>query len=367
MSNKPEFWTLELEGMPHFAESMQRIYAWYDNAIIDRPPVRFQAHNATLEAANVGVTRLPTEQKKTWWFDVERQINIFIESITGKHFHGETFPIYAPNLGPEVYAAFYGSELIFGDVTSWSIPLVKDWDDIEKLQLDMENDYFKKIEELTLHALERCEGKFMVGYTDLHPGLDCVAAWRDPQQLCIDMIKHPEKVKKLAELAIADFQMIFDHFDAMLKAHKQLSVCWMGIPSFGKMHVPGDDFITLISPAFFQDFGFPLLKQEVKGMTHNIYHMDGKGVARHMDTILSVPEVHAIQWVQGVGYDYPIMQWVSFIKELQAKNIPVVVDLTKEDLDDFMEATDPEGLFLWIATETEDEELDILKRISKWV
>ena len=56
--------------------------------------------------------------------------------------------------------------------------------EFEKPIADLE----KKIEELTLYALEVCAGKFLVGYTDLHPGLDCVAAWRDPQQLCFDMI-----------------------------------------------------------------------------------------------------------------------------------------------------------------------------------
>ena len=94
--------------------------------------------------------------------------------------------------------------------------------------------------------------------------------------------------------------------------------------------------------------------------------MDGKGVARHLDAILSVPEVHAIQWVQGVGDDYPIMQWVPFIKDLQTRNIPIIVDLSKEDLDDFTSVMDPKGLFLWIATDSEEEELELLKHIEKW-
>lgn len=366
MSTGQESWTLEIEGMPHFDESMERIYAWFNNEIVDRPPVRFQAHNATMAAAEDELAKLPPEQKKAWWYDVEHRVDLYIQSIEGKRFHGETFPVFDPNLGPDIYAGFYGAELIFGDVTSWSIPLVKSWDDIEKVQLDMENEYFKKLEELMQHALERCEGKYLVGYTDLHPGLDCVAAWRDPQQLCIDLIQSPDKVQQLIELSVADFHTIFDHFDAMLKAHNQLSVCWMGIPSFGKLHVPSDDFITMISPAFYRKFGLPILQREVQGMSQNIYHVDGKGVARHLDDILSVPEITAIQWVQGVGDDYPIMQWVDFIKNLQAKDMPVIVDLAKEDLDTFMDEMDPEGLFLWIATQSEEEELDILKRVSQW-
>ena len=237
----------------------------------------------------------------------------------------------------------------------------------EKLKLDTDNEYFRKLEEVTGFALEQSSGKFLVGYTDLHPGLDCVAAWRDPQQLCFDMIDNPEKVHELAQLAIADFEFIYDHFDNMLKAHNQLSVSWMGIPSFGRMHIPSCDFSTMISPAFFDEFGLPILQSEVQTMTHNIFHVDGKGVARHLESILSVPQIHAVQWVQGVGDDLPIMQWTPFLKDLQAQGVPVIVDLNKNELDALMAEMNPQGLFLWIATDNEEEEIEILRRLDKWV
>jgi hypothetical protein len=59
------------------------------------------------------------------------------------------------------------------------------------------------------------------------------------------------------------------------------------------------------------------------------------------------------------------MQWVPLIQRIQAR-LPVIVDLNKRELDAFMEAVRPEGIFLWIATDSEDEELELLKRISKW-
>jgi hypothetical protein len=361
-----DWWTVELEGMPEFDLAMQRVYAWFDNQILDRPPIRFQAHNSFLESATEDIASWSPEEKRAWWFDVETQVDLFIQSIEGRQFHGETFPVFFPNLGPDVYAAFYGAELVFGEVTSWSIPSVNAWEDIETLEFDWNNVYFRKLEELTQHALERCEGKALVGYSDLHPGLDCVAAWRDPQQLCLDMIDAPERVEQMAELALADFEMIYDHFDGILKMAGQPSVSWMGIPTFGKMHIPSCDFSALISPDFFQRFGLPILQREVETMTHNIFHVDGFGVAKNIDTILTVPSVHAVQWVQGMGDDYPIMQWVPFIKSLQSRGVPVVVDLGKEELDGFMDVMDPTGLFLWVATEEEQEELEILKRLDKW-
>jgi hypothetical protein len=361
-----DWWSVEIEGMPGFDMAMQRVYAWFQNEVLDRVPIRFEAHNAFLEAAKEDISNLSREEKKSWWFDTETQVALFEKSIEGRRFHGETFPVFWPNLGPEVYAAFYGAELEFGEVTSWSSPLVRDWEDVENLKLDMHNEYFTKLKELTRCALERCPGKFLVGYTDLHPGLDCAAAWRDPLQLCIDMIDSPEQVERLASLAIADFETIYDHFDTLLKAEGQLSVSWMGIPSFGRMHIPSCDFSAMISTEFFERFGLPILQREVKTMTHNIFHVDGRGVARHLDVILSVPEIHALQWVQGVGDDYPIMQWLPFLKQLQDRDMPVIVDLSKEDLDEFMDVMDPKGLFLWVATGNEEEEMEVMKRIKKW-
>jgi hypothetical protein len=353
----------ELETMPGFEMAMKRMMAWFEGAIVDRAPIRFMAHNAFVEEAQAAY---PSDNLRDRWFDAEFQVETFVRSIRGKTFQGETFPVFWPNLGPEVYAAFYGAELEYGDVTSWSIPAVRDWDDMARLKLDMHNDYFRKLDEMTRIALERCPGQFMVGYTDLHPGVDCAAAWRDPQQFCIDLIENPDRAAALIEIAIADFETIYDHFDDMLKAQRQLSVSWMGIPSFGRMHIPSCDFSTLISPQMFEQFCLPVLRREVKTMTHNVFHIDGRGVARHRDTIFSVPEVHAIQWVQGVGDDLPIMQWVPLIKEIQARK-PVIVDLNKRELDDFMAAVRPEGIFLWVAADDEEEERALLKRVEQWV
>ncbi len=359
---KANWWNLELDCKPDFDMAMKRVYAWYEGQIIDRPPVRFMAHNAFVEQAN---TAYPSDNIKDRWFDEEFQVDTYIKSIENKTFQGETFPIFWPNLGPDVYAAFYGVELQYGEVTSWSKHMVHEWEDIDKLQLDMNNEYFKKIEDLTRCALEKCDGQFMVGYTDLHPGVDCAMAWRGSQQLCMDLYDHPAEVKKLIDIAVADFEKIFDHFDAMLKTKKQLSASWMGIPSFGKMHIPSCDFSALISNDFFVEFSLPVLQREVKHASHNIYHMDGKGVAKHLDIILEQPEVHAIQWVQGVGSDQPILQWIPLIKKMQAKK-PVIVDLQKHELEAFIELMDPKGIFLWLAADNEEEEKAILKRIKKW-
>lgn len=359
-----DWWGIELQNKPDFEMAMKRIYAWYNQEMIDRPPIRFSAHNVDFGEAKLS-------KNKTWntlkdkWFDAEFQVDYFIESIKNRIFYAETFPVFWPNLGPEVFAAFYGSELVFQEVTSYSVPVINDWNDVSRLKPDMNNEYFRKIEELTRIAIDKSNKQFMVGYTDIHPGVDCAAAWRDPQEMCIDLITESDKAKMLIELACKDFQMVYDYFDDILKSHNQLSVTWMGIPSFGKMHIPSCDFSAMISKKHFEEFCLPVTAREIKTMTHNVFHVDGKGVAKNLDKLLQLPEINAIQWVQGMGTDLPILQWIPLIKEIQNAGKSVVVDLELSELDEFIENMKPEGLLLCITAEQKIQP-DIIKRIEKW-
>jgi hypothetical protein len=364
MIGKNIWWNLDLEQKPDFEQCMKRIYAWYKQEIVDRVPIRFSAHNQEYDSAKVLNGYKFNSLRERWW-NTEYQLDLFEHQLKNSVFNAETFPIFWPNLGPEVYTAFYGIELEYKEVTSYSKPNIEDWSQLDDMRLDFNNAYFKKIEEMTYAALDRCSGKYLVGYTDLHPGIDCAAAFRDPQQLCLDLLLDPEEVKRLLEISSQDFHTIFDHFDQILKANDQLSVTWMGIPSFGKMHIPSCDFASMISPEQFEEFVLPIIQDEIKPMTHNVFHLDGKGVAKHVDHLLAMPEINAIQWVQGVGDDLPIMQWIPFVKKIQAAGKSVVVDLTPSELSPFMAEVKPEGILLCINADP-DIQSEIIKRVKCW-
>ncbi len=363
-TNIPGSWNVELDGKPDFARAIERIYAWFEQAIIDRPPIRFSMHNAEYSQSLATAGRSWTSLEDRWG-DTEFQVDSFVQSIRDTQFLAETFPVFWPNLGPGVYAAFHGTKLIFGEVTSWTVPQVRSWSDIASIRFDTASPYYRKIDELIALALERCPGQFLVGYTDLHGGLDCVADWRDPQKLCLDTIDAPERVHELVALAEAHFLDVYDHYDTILKAHRQPSITWMGIPSFGRMHIPSCDFAALVSPRVIEEFYLPTLHKEVCAMTHNIYHLDGKGTLRHLDLILEVPQIQAIQWVQGMGKDMPILQWMPLLKRIQAAGKSVVVDLALEELEEFIAGMEPEGLYLCIAAEP-DLQPEIIKRVERW-
>lgn len=355
----------ELETKPDYARCLQRIEAWFQQSVIDRPPVRFYKHNAQFdEGQPLNTSRWASLEQR--WFDTEYQIESFEQSIDGKEWHAETFPVFSPNLGPSVYSAFYAGHLEFAEVTSWYEPVLTDLDDLSVLRNDpFESHYFKNLAQQTRAALQRCGNRYWVGYTDLHPSLDCVAAWRGIDAVCLDMALQPEKLAPLVELSVRDFHRIFNFFDTMLCARNQPSGTWINIPCRGKLHIPSCDVSTMISVDHFRQFSLPQLQQELEGMDRAIYHVDGQGVARHLDVILEQPAIQAIQWVQGLGKDWPILQWLPLLKRILDAGKSVLVDVPIEELDDFTRQMPREGVFLCLGVQS-GQEPDMLKRVQRW-
>jgi hypothetical protein len=368
-------WPMDLEFKPDFDQAIRRVYAWYEGEMLDRPPVWFGRDAAVTGRRDPGAAfkaspgRWPT--LKDCWFDTEFIVGDFVRFCEHTTFNGETFPVYYPFLGPNVFAACYeGVEYQFGDDTAWTLaesdPDGGDFD-YTPPRFDWGSPYLRQLDEMTAYALDQAQGRFMVGYTDIHPGMDWAVGVKGNDPLLFGLIEDPEGVTSLVDSCLADFLAFFERYDRMLKAAGQLSVTWMGLPSYGRWHVPSCDFSAMISPDHFQEFAYPGLKAECETMTHNIFHVDGPGVARHTDAILTLPNVKGIQWVQGAGETEPILQWVPYIQKIQEAGVGIVVSLKPEELDPLMAALRPEGLFLCVLpTQGDEQEHDILRRVARW-
>ena len=359
-------WNVELENMPHFMKSMERINAWYEGEVVDRAPIRFSQHNADFNSKEYNKTWLTLKDR---WMDVEFVVNDYVRRLGKKSLLAETFPVFFPNLGPNWYVGCFGAPIKWGEVTSWAEdPVIGDYDeDMSRVSFDRDGELYRKIDEFTDYALSVCKGKFIVGYTDYHPGIDAAVALRGTQNILMDLIDQPERVEELIAICEKPFFEVYDYFDAKLKAEGQPSATWMTVPSFGKQFIPSADFSAMISTADFDRLIYPVLEKECKYFTHNIFHIDGKYVKNHTGSILSLPNVHAIQWVQGVGNDEPIMQWVPYLKSILQAGKSIIIDLKKSELESFINAFDkPDGIMLCIASDDTEEQKAIIKRVERW-
>ncbi len=354
------------ELKPDFPEVLERYEAWWVCEIVDRPLVSMGFAKPWDEWVEV-----PAKEHVTWrerWMDTAYVVERTAAALRNRVAYADALPIAWPNLGPEVFSSFYGCPLAFGETTSWSEPILTEWDAeaVAQLRLDTENVYYRKILELMDALIEVGRDTFIVGTTDLHPGGDAIAAFRDPQALCLDMVERPDEVRALCERVTDDFIALYDVYDEKLKAAGMPSTTWLPATCRGRYHVPSNDFSCMISSRMFEEVFLPGIVRECRHMDRNIYHLDGPQALRFLDTLLAIPEIHAIQWVPGAGQDH-WARWIEVYQRIQAARKAFCLTVDVHELDDVMAVLSPEGAWLTVNGIMDVEMADeALRRIESW-
>jgi hypothetical protein len=57
----------------------------------------------------------------------------------------------------------------------------------------------------------------------------------------------------------------------------------------------------MISPGMFREYILPSLQKQCRNLDHTIYHLDGPDAIKHVDALLEIEELNAIQWTPGAG------------------------------------------------------------------
>ncbi len=336
-----------LSYKPNLDETMQRMDAFWAHSVLDRPIVQFTLEKPADEQIPLPESHHATTAER--WLDVDYQSRLADAQLANRLFLADSLPVAFPNLGPEVLAAFYGAPLHFGDYgTSWSDPILKDWKAVEEINLQWQNFYFEKLAALTDAMLALGQGKYIVGIPDWHPGGDLIAALRNPQDLALDLIEHPAQVKGLLQRLQPDYYRVYDYWYDKLKKNGQPLTSWLDLASYDKYYIPSNDFAAMISPKMYREFFLDGIIEECNFLDHSIYHLDGPGALRHLDALLAIPKLHAIQWVPGAGREN-FSSWIAVYQRIQAAGKSIIVYCRTEDLELVRQTLHPRGLALSIS------------------
>jgi hypothetical protein len=354
---------MELLYKPDAAQACARMAAWWEGAILDRATIHLTAPKPTPQP--LPTQAYPSEEAR--WLDVEGVVARADRQAANTYWAGDALPMFWPNLGPEILTGCMGAPLTFGATTSWSTPILYDWADIPTLQIQPDNLYLQTLLAMIRLGLEVGKGKFVVGLTDIHPGADLAASFRDPQQLCVDILDAPEQVHALN---VQLFPTYFDFYEMqralLLAAGQTYTSSWL--PLFaedGRYYIPSCDFSIMISTAMFEEFFLPELLAEIDWLDRSIYHLDGPGALRHLDTLLAIEKLDAIQFVYGDGSG-PATRWLPVYRRIQDAGKRIHVSLTPGEIDAFMDALRPEGVMLSTTAGSVEEADAILAKIAKW-
>jgi len=355
--------TMPIERIPDWERRLERQDAFFGCEVLDRPLVAISLWRPDRRFRKPGKTHATLRER---WMDTQYVADMALHTVMNTEYLGDALPHCYPNLGPEVFSAFFGCELEFGEETSWSVPILYDWANVGRVRFSEDNTYWRKINELTDALLVAGQGRFYTGMTDFHPGGDAIAAFRDPVQLNYDMIEHLDDVKALLPYVTEVYLKVFDHFYRKLRGANQAISTWTSIVSSKKWLVPSNDFSCMISPRTFDDVFLPSIIEECRHYDASLYHLDGPGALKHLDSLLAIKELSAIQWVYGAGRGRA-SDWLWVYQKCQAAGKGVEIHITPDELDTIMDNLRPEGVWLGIDGVRDREEADsLIKRVGDW-
>ena len=302
---------MDLEFKPDFEETRQRWTAFWNGEKLDRPLV-------SIIVPKPGVKPI---EKPPYTAGANGNFEPVIDQILGwvrtHEFLGEAIPFFYVEFGPDHFSSLLGAELKFNPGswgTSWCVPFVKDWDDV-RIQFRPDCFWYKRTIEFVKALRARCDGKLLLAGPTLVGGLDCLVAIRGVENLLMDLLLVPDKVKAALKDVCYAYKEILEALSAELGVKEYGSINRHGMYSFGKIDVLQCDFSCMISPEMFKEFEVPCLIQEAKALDSVEYHLDGPGALVHLSTICEIADIDVIQWVSGSG-EAEKKDWIELYKKI---------------------------------------------------
>ncbi|MEZ4556406.1 MAG: hypothetical protein R2854_08155 [Caldilineaceae bacterium] len=151
-------------------------------------------------------------------------------------------------------------------------------------------------------GLTHSQGRYPVGVPDLIENMDTLAALRGTMELLYDLMDLPAWVHaRLAEINTAWLDA-FDRMQALVQDADGGNVfAAFRLWGPGRTAKVQCDFSAMISPAMFEGFVRPYLAAQCAQLDFAMYHLDGTNALQHLDILLDMPEIDAIEWTPQAG------------------------------------------------------------------
>ncbi len=235
---------------------------------------------------------------------VDEAIDLFARYADATDHLAEGYHFLFINLGASMMSAFLTGVTDFRGDTIWlEVPEPLTLDEILELGTSDEPRYTEVAFEAIRRLVERLEGRFVFAPPELGGILDILAALRTTTNLLMDTMDQPEKLDACFEHVFGLWRHYRGRLRDIIAPHNHR--CWaqaMRVLAGRNSHLGTCDFSAMISPDAFERWVMPVLRWQMEdGDGRLYYHLDGPGELPHVEKLLSLPDLRAIQWVPGAG------------------------------------------------------------------
>ena len=257
-------------------------------------------------------------------------------------FLGESFPNLNIDFGPGSLASYLGSEIGFKEDTVWFNKCLDSWDGVPKLTFDPENKWFKKHLQLAKDCQALAGDDFYVDMPDLMENIDVLASLRGAQDILFDLLDEPEMIGERIQEVTDIYYEYYDRFYDVIKDEEggnAYTVFQIWGP--GRTVKLQCDFSAMMSPEDFRKYIQPSLRSQSKNVDHVLYHLDGPAAIKHMDALMEIEGIDALQWTSGdAGPDGTLPDWDVIYDKAIAAGKSIWVKVYSGEFEDWIRNVD---------------------------
>lgn len=246
------------------------------------------------------------------------------------------------DFGPGSLAAYLGSDIGFKEDTVWFKSCLEDWEDVPEFKYDPDSKWFQKHLEFVKRCKELVGDDFLIDMPDLMENIDVLASLRGAQDILYDMIDEPEIIEERVKQIEKIYYEYYDRFYEIIKdpqGGNAYTVFQIWGP--GRTVKLQCDFSAMMSPTNFRDFILEPLRNQAAKADQVLYHLDGPDAIKHLDAVLEVEGISALQWTSGdAGPDGTLEDWDVIYDKARAAGKSLWIKVYSGEFEDWIKNVD---------------------------
>lgn len=344
----------------------KRLYAFWDKEIIDRPLIsviapKEKGKNISMFHNSKDLSNQPEELRK-YWEDPETIYKNNMERLENTFLGGETLPVIFQNYGTSGHCNYHGAVPSYGKDTIWFDPV---WEDLSDAENSYTEERLRKHLEITRYLTEHAEDNYFMGMPDSSGTIDALGHLYGTENVLMDMITEPEAVKRAIRIVNEGWVKTNEMFYQITKELNHGGAhAWMHLLAPGRLAHMQCDMSVMFSKEMYGEFVVDELNGQMEWLEYPVYHFDGVEQEQHLDYILNLDKLKAIQWTHVAGQP-SASHFLPILKRMQEAGKGLIIMAPPGDIPKLLENLSGKGLY--IHTETEDVETakEIIKYVEK--
>lgn len=276
------------------------------------------------------------------------------------HRVGDALPFIRADFGPVMLGGLFGARVEFQSDTTWTHECIDDqWSGVPDWRIADDNPFWQQLQALLVLLAEDGAGRYLVCTPDLGGSGDVLLNLRGSRGLSLDVIDQPEKISEALQAIYPAWRQVFMMFyETVLK--QGTGIChWHQLWSDEPYMIPACDFNALIGTHPFRSLFLPDIQRQAATVGRAIFHLDGPDAARHIDALLELDALQAIQYTPGAGTPSALAK-VEMYQKIQARGKSVLVFCPFDEVLALCEQLEASRLGIVIEAPHDSESLDRL-------